>query len=90
MIASDVCRNNSPTRQDRLRAWLALHRKTVRGVAEATGICRTVVHAIFQDKRAPQAHIDRLIQYGIPADLLPAPRAPLKPGPKPRVAPQAA
>jgi len=90
MVTAAISRNNSPTRQDRLRSWLALHRKTVRSVAQDTGICRTVVHAIFADHRAPQGHIERLIAYGIPSELLPEPRAPLKPGPKPRRASQAA
>lgn len=90
MIHTATCRNNSPTRQDRLKSWLALHRKTVRAVASDTGICRTVVHDIFAGKRAPQVHIERLIQYGIDPELLPEPQPRKKPGPKPKTEHQAA
>jgi len=84
MVSDDICCNNSPTRQDRLKSWLVLHRKTVRSVASDTGLCRSVAHEIFSGHRAPKAQIERLIAYGIPAELLPKPREPQKRGPKPK------
>ena len=48
------------------------------------GITAGTVHEIFSGHRAPKAQIERLIAYGIPAELLPKPREPQKRGPKPK------
>ena len=73
-----------PTRQDRCRAWLVERRIVFGDLAADAGFSKATLSRIIAGSRAKPEHIARLIELGIPAELLPEPRAPRKPGPKPR------
>jgi hypothetical protein len=45
---------------------------------------KTTLSNIIAGRRATPEHIHKLIALGVPADLLPEPREPGKPGPKRR------
>ena len=63
--------SKQPTRQDRLRGFLAEHRVTQRRLGELLGVTEAYVGQILAGKRRPQHYIDELVKLGIPRDLLP-------------------
>jgi predicted transcriptional regulator len=60
-----------PTRQDRLRAFLAQHGLNQRKVAIRLGISEAYLGQIFAGKRRPEHYINKLVDMGIPSELLP-------------------
>lgn len=74
----------TPTRQDRCRAWLVERRIVFKDLAADAGMSKTTLSNIIAGRRATPEHIHKLIALGVPADLLPEPREPGKPGPKRR------
>ena len=74
----------TPTRQDRCRAWLVERRIVFKELAAFAGMSKTTLSNIIAGRRATPAHIQKLIALGVPAELLPEPRVPGKPGPKRR------
>lgn len=84
MNLREQLRNNSTSRQARLRAFLAERGVTFRALGEALDLCESTVSEILSGRRSTVQHIERMVELGIPAELLPEPRPPLKPGPKRR------
>lgn len=74
---------SQPDRQARLDAFLSVHRISKSHLAALLGIHHSYVGKICSGERRPKEHIQRLIDLGIPADLLPQP-GDGRPGPKPR------
>jgi hypothetical protein len=74
----------TPTRQDRCRAWLVERRIVFKDLAADAGMSKTTLSNIIAGRRATPGHIQKLIALGVPADLLPEPHDPGKPGPKRR------
>ncbi|MEL7638229.1 MAG: helix-turn-helix transcriptional regulator [Solidesulfovibrio sp.] len=74
----------TPTRQDRCRAWLVERRIVFKDLAADAGMSKTTLSNIIAGRRATPQHIQKLIALGVPAELLPEPRMPAKPGPKRR------
>lgn len=74
----------TPTRQDRCRAWLIERRIVFKDLAADAGMSKTTLSNIIAGRRATPEHIQKLIALGVPAELLPEPREPAKPGPKRR------
>lgn len=62
-----------PTRQARLKAWMATYGIEARGLARAAGVSPQMMSMIIAGRRAPRERIERLVQAGVPSDLLPEP-----------------
>jgi len=60
-----------PTRQDKLRGFLAWHGVSQRALAKKLGVSEVYIGQILSGKRRPQYYIEKLIQMGIPSELLP-------------------
>lgn len=73
-----------PSRQDRCRAYLIERGIVFKDLAADVGISKNTFSNIIAGRRATPEYIARLIERGIPADLLPEPCEPKKRGPKPR------
>ena len=84
MESSKLVSTITPTRQDRCRAWLVERRIVFKDLAADAGMSKTTLSNIIAGRRATPDHIRKLIALGVPAELLPEPRAPGKPGPKRR------
>lgn len=67
---------SAPSRQDRLRAWLALHGIRFGELAEQLGVHPSMITRIVKGERAPAKRIRQLLELGIPEDLLPEPSPP--------------
>lgn len=67
---------NNPTRQDRLRSWLALHKIRYGDLALALGVHPSMITRIVSGERAPARRIRQLAELGIPRELLPEPSGP--------------
>lgn len=61
------------SRQARLNGWLAERGIQKSSLAEATGVSLSYMSHILAGKRQPGHVIRRLVDLGIPADLLPEP-----------------
>lgn len=72
-----------PGRQDMLRIFLRRSEITRDDIADLLGVHRQSVSRILNADRALPEHVLRLIEIGIPAELLPTPER-IAPGPKPR------
>lgn len=66
--------NYTPSRQDKLDAFLALRKIQKSEIAKNLGISPQMLTQIFNGRCAPPLTIDKLIEMGIPADLLPTPK----------------
>jgi len=75
---------NFISRQARLNAWLVERGITYQQIANATGLSSVFVGKVMSGQKTPKKRIDQLINMGIPAELLPEPRPPKKPGRKPK------
>ena len=71
-----------PTRQARLKAWMAEYGIEARALANIAGVSPQMMSMIICGKRAPRRRIERLVAAGVPGDLLPEPSSG-KRGPKP-------
>jgi hypothetical protein len=70
----------NPSRQDRLRSWLALHKIRHGDLALALGVHPSMITRIVNGDRAPARRIGELAKLGIPRELLPEPsRSPGRP-----------
>lgn len=58
------------TRQDRLRGFLIARGINQRKLAEKLGVSEAYIGQILSGKRRPKHYIDRLIDMGIPSELL--------------------
>lgn len=74
----------TPSRADWCRAWLVLNRIQVVELAKVVGVSRSMISEIIAGNRANPEHIQKLIEVGIPAEMLPEPRPLCKRGPKRR------
>lgn len=74
----------TPTRSDWCRAWLVLNRIGLTELAKVIGASKTTLSETINGNRANPRYVEKLIEFGIPADMLPEPREPMKPGPKRR------
>ncbi|GAB6176899.1 hypothetical protein JCM16814_17900 [Desulfobaculum senezii] len=81
---SESIQLHKPTRQARLRAWMIEHGVESRDLARAVGISPQMMSMITTGERAPKDRIERLVELGVPRDLLPPPYKGRKRGPKPR------
>jgi|GEM_PF-6354312 len=72
-----------PGRQDMLRIFLRQSGITRDDIADLLGVHRQSVSRILNGERALPEHVGRLLELGIPAELLPVPER-IAPGPKPR------
>lgn len=77
--------NNSPSRQARLRAWMALHCVTNVQLARQIEVNETTISNIIHGRRVARKHVEALIAVGVPENLLPDIPEPQKPGPKPKM-----
>jgi len=84
MQYSEPVHTITPTRQDRCRGWLVERRIVFKDLAADAGISKTTLSNIIAGRRATPDHIQKLISLGVPAELLPEPHEPGKPGPKRR------
>lgn len=71
-----------PDRRQRLKAWMAEHGVRQKTLAEALGIHVSYIGKIVSGEYRPAYQVARLIELGIPRQLLPEPYAG-KPGPRP-------
>lgn len=83
---SEVLHLQKPTRQARLKAWMTAHGVSARAMAEVAGVSPQMMSMIIAGDRAPCKRIERLVNAGVPGDLLPEPYRG-KRGPKPRLEP---
>lgn len=72
-----------PSRQARLRIWLMEHGLQSKDLAHQLGVSPQTMSNIASGLRNPPHHIKRLIDLGVPADLLPEPGSG-RPGPVPK------
>lgn len=79
----EVVSHVTPDRQDMLRIFLRQSGISRNTIARLLGVHPQTVSRILNGDRALPEHVARLQEFGIPADLLPAP-ARIPPGPKPR------
>lgn len=77
---------NQASRLEKLDSWLQEREITRTQLARQLGVHSSMVGKIFLGQRRTPALIRELIKLGIPAELLPEPRKPRKPGPKPHIA----
>ncbi|MGE4297344.1 MAG: transcriptional regulator [Desulfovibrionaceae bacterium] len=60
-------------RETALRTWLAYHRIEEKRLADELGVHKGIITRIIKGERAPRELIARLIQFGVPPQLLPEP-----------------
>jgi transcriptional regulator with XRE-family HTH domain len=75
---------NTPSRQDKCKAWLVERGITLTQLAREMGVSSMMISHIIAGRKAPKARIEQLKKLGIPAELLPEPGEPKKRGPKPK------
>lgn len=89
MNLREQIRNPNPSRQVRLKAFLLECEVEYQALADALGISKGALCDVFSGRRPVPKHIARLIELGIPAELLPEPPAPRhkprRPAPDPEV-----
>lgn len=84
MNFSNIDCKKSPSRQARLRAWMALHGVTNLELARRIGVHYSTVSLILNGHRAPADRIEALVAVGVPEELLPEAQEPKKRGRKPK------
>ena len=82
MKISESLHLRKPTRQARLKAWMAEYGVEARALADIAGVSPQMMSMIICGSRAPRERIERLVAAGVPRDLLPKPSCG-KRGPKP-------
>lgn len=85
---SEQLRKIPISRQVRLRMFLLEHGIQVKSLAAQRGLSPGGMGDVLSGRRPNAAHIEWLISWGIPAELLPKPIGPQKRGPKPKNAEQ--
>lgn len=69
----DTITLESLTRQERLLVWLRRSGISCVELGEKLGISKSGVSRYFRGDTMPSRHVQKLIDLGIPAELLPAP-----------------
>lgn len=67
-----------------LNAYLAFYGVTTNMLAGWVGVDPSLISKIKAGREAPRTRIEELKALGVPANLLPEPREPARPGPRPR------
>ena len=70
------------SKQEKLYLFLRRNRKSIASIAREMDMSRVGLRRIFLAETAPPERVSRLIELGIPQELLPEPLA-LPAGPKP-------
>lgn len=70
---SESLHPRKPTRQARLKAWMAKYGIESRALADVAGVSPQMMSMIITGSRAPRERIERLVSAGVPRDLLPEP-----------------
>lgn len=67
-------------KDNEIRAWLALHRKKVKDVAEAAGVPSQTVCSTLSGKRNSRKVLRVLVEWGVPKDSLGLPKDMIREG----------
>lgn len=73
MTISEPLHLRQPTRQAKLKAWMATHGIEPRHLAKVAGVSPQMMSMIIHGDRAPKKRLDLLVEAGVPKDLLPEP-----------------
>lgn len=63
----------TPSRQARLKAWLAYHGIGYKDLAESIGVHPSMITRLCSGERRTPERIRQLVELGIPPELLPEP-----------------
>ena len=77
------------TRDEKREIWCKRKGETLRNLAQVAGVTKSTLSVHLRRETMPVAQHARLTEYGVPAELLPAPLD-RKTGPKPRCPKEAA
>jgi hypothetical protein len=72
------------TRDEKREIWLKRNSQTLQGLAVAAGVSKGRLSIVLRGETMPPAIHARLVEYGVPEELLPPPLD-IPPGPKPRM-----
>ncbi|MBF0481085.1 MAG: helix-turn-helix transcriptional regulator [Desulfovibrionaceae bacterium] len=63
-------------RVDELQAYLAKNRVSKKELAKQLGVHPSMISRIISGERAPASRLEKLVELGIPRELLPEPNGP--------------